>query len=45
LLSKVSSRTLVATAKLIPTEMGEGMEEAERKRFAAKAVNDLLKEL
>jgi hypothetical protein len=26
-------------------EMGEGMEEAERKRFAAKAVNDLLKDL
>ncbi|KAF1357388.1 hypothetical protein EJ07DRAFT_128579 [Lizonia empirigonia] len=26
-------------------EMGEGMEEAERKRFAAKAVNDLMKEL
>jgi hypothetical protein len=25
-------------------EMGEGMEEAERKRFAAKAVNDLLKD-
>jgi len=25
--------------------MGEGMEEAERKRFAAKAVNDLLKDL
>jgi hypothetical protein len=26
-------------------EMGEGMEEAERKRFAAKAVNDLMKDL
>ncbi|PZC91808.1 Adaptin-binding domain containing protein [Pyrenophora tritici-repentis] len=26
-------------------EMGEGMSEAERKRFAAKAVNDLLKDL
>jgi hypothetical protein len=26
-------------------EMGEGMEESERKRFAAKAVNDLLKDL
>ncbi|KAJ4331041.1 hypothetical protein N0V87_009499 [Didymella glomerata] len=26
-------------------EMGEGMEEEERKRFAAKAVNDLIKEL
>lgn len=26
-------------------EMGEGMEEAERKRFAAKAVGDLLKDL
>ncbi|KAH7371205.1 hypothetical protein BKA66DRAFT_424438 [Pyrenochaeta sp. MPI-SDFR-AT-0127] len=26
-------------------EMGEGMQEAERKRFAAKAVNDLLKSL
>ncbi|CAO2655202.1 Nn.00g102660.m01.CDS01 [Neocucurbitaria sp. VM-36] len=26
-------------------EMGEGMEDAERKRFAAKAVNDLLKDL
>ncbi|KZM26609.1 uncharacterized protein EKO05_0005497 [Ascochyta rabiei] len=26
-------------------EMGEGMEEAERKRFATKAVNDLMKEL
>jgi len=25
--------------------MGEGMEETERKRFAAKAVNDLMKEL
>jgi hypothetical protein len=24
--------------------MGEGMQEAERKRFAAKAVNDLLKD-
>lgn len=27
------------------TEMGEGMEEAERKRFAAKAVNDLMKDM
>ncbi|KAH9877888.1 hypothetical protein J1614_003105 [Plenodomus biglobosus] len=26
-------------------EMGEGMEEAERKRFAAKAINDLMKDL
>jgi tRNA nucleotidyltransferase (CCA-adding enzyme) len=26
-------------------EMGEGMEEAERKRFAAKAVNDLMKDI
>ncbi|KAF2851493.1 hypothetical protein T440DRAFT_489064 [Plenodomus tracheiphilus IPT5] len=26
-------------------EMGQGMEEAERKRFAAKAVNDLMKDL
>ncbi|KAF2825846.1 hypothetical protein CC86DRAFT_382835 [Ophiobolus disseminans] len=26
-------------------EMGEGMEESERKRFAAKAVNDLMKDL
>jgi hypothetical protein len=30
---------------LTATEMGEGMEEAERKRFAARAVNDLLKDL
>lgn len=26
-------------------ETGEGMPEAERKRFAAKAVNDLMKDL
>lgn len=26
-------------------EMGEGMEDAERKRFAAKAINDLMKDL
>lgn len=32
-------------AMLMFTELGEGMEEAERKRFAAKAVNDLMKEL
>lgn len=30
---------------LTGAEMGEGMEETERKRFAAKAVNDLMKEL
>jgi hypothetical protein len=30
---------------LTVVEMGEGMEEAERKRFAAKAVNDLMKDL
>jgi len=30
---------------LTKTEMGEGMEEAERKRFAAKAVNDLMKDI
>jgi hypothetical protein len=30
---------------LTTTEMGEGMEDAERKRFAAKAVNDLLRDL
>ena len=40
----MSPLTAVATAKLISTEMGEGMEEAESKRFAAKAVNDLMKE-
>lgn len=33
------------TVSLTRIEMGEGMEEAERKRFAAKAVNDLMKEL
>lgn len=30
---------------LMTIEMGEGMEEGERKRFAAKAVNDLMKDL
>jgi hypothetical protein len=36
---------VVSFAKLIAAEMGEGMEEAERKRFAARAVNDLMKDL
>jgi len=30
---------------LITAEMGEGMEEFERKRFAARAVNNILKDL
>lgn len=36
---------LLKNEMLTCVEMGEGMEEAERKRFAAKAVNDLMKEL
>lgn len=31
--------------KLTVLELGEGMDEAERKRFATKAVGDLMKEL
>lgn len=36
---------LVGKVGLTCAEMGEGMDEAERKRFAAKAVNDLMKDL
>lgn len=34
-----------AKADVLVEEMGEGMGEAERKRFAAKAINDLMKHL
>ena len=36
---------LVDTVRLTFAEMGEGMDEVERKRFAAKAVNNLMKGL
>jgi hypothetical protein len=38
-------RTAILRRRLIDVEMGEGMSEAERKRFAAKAINDLMKDL
>ena len=39
------SRCILILILTTTTEMGESMDEAQRKRFAAKAVNDLLKDL